>query len=81
VRVKGLAPRFAAAVTSRVPLVGPIFGWIVALASARVREREARAFEEQASQRLDALSRFVARSNAQVAARVEALRSMTQSRD
>jgi hypothetical protein len=61
--------------------VGPIFGWIVALASARVREREARAFEEQASQRLDALSRFVARSNAQVAARVEALRSMTQSRD
>jgi O-antigen chain-terminating methyltransferase len=81
VRVVGLAPRFAVALVRRVPLAGALLGWLVALATAGVREREARAFEERTSQRVDALAKFVVKSNVQVAGRVEALHSVMQSRD
>jgi len=81
VRVAGLAPRFAVALARRIPVAGAVIGWLVALASAGVRAREARAFEERMSQRADALAKFVVKSNVQVAGRVEALHSVMQSRD
>jgi hypothetical protein len=81
VHVVGLRFRFVLALMRRLPLVGPIFGWLVALATAGARAREARAFEEHASRRLDAIAHFIVQSNSQIAARIEALRSVMESRD
>ena len=81
VRVAGLTPRFALALARRVPIAGRLFGWLVALASVQARQREARAFEERTARRIEAIGRYAAQSNAQIATRIEALRSVLESRD
>lgn len=81
VPVAGLAPRFAAAMAKRVPLVGPVIAWLLALVTLHLRERDARAFEEQVNTRLNAIGEYVGQSSAHVAMRLEALRSVMESRD
>lgn len=80
-RVAGLLPRFAVAAAKRVPLAGVFVAWLEAIAFAHVREREHKAFEQRAQARIDAIAEYVGHSGAQVAMRIEALRSVLESRD
>jgi hypothetical protein len=81
VRVPGLAPRFAVAMASRVPLLGRLAEWGLALLTMGARARHARALEHHFNQRLDALARYTAQSSAQVALRIESLRSVMTAKD
>ena len=81
VPVAGLWPRFAAAALTRIPVVGAIAEWLIAFATLGSRARHARALEHHLRARLDAMGRYVGQSGAQVAMRVEALRSVLESRD
>jgi hypothetical protein len=81
VPVAGLFVRFAVAAASRLPVLGTILEWLVAAATLHSRARHARALEHHFQARLDAMGRYVGQSGAQVATRVEALRSVLASRD
>lgn len=81
VRVAGLMPRFLVAMSQRVPVAGSIVAWLVTLATLQRRARKARAFEEQVHARLDAIAQYAERSSSQVAMRIDALRSVMESRD
>lgn len=81
VRVAGLWPRFAVAAGRRVPVAGALFAWLVALLMLGRREREARAFGQKLHARLDSVLEYVAKSQAQVTMRIEALRSVLEARD
>jgi hypothetical protein len=80
-RVAGLMPRFVASLLRRLPVAGAVVAGLMAPFTARTRAREARAFEEGTHRRLDAIARFMTQSNTQIAARIEALRSVMESRD
>jgi len=79
--VLGLFPRFAAAAAQRVPVVGIFVGWLVALLTVNSRIRHARALEEHLRTQLDAVGEHIDRSSAVVAMRIEALRTVLESRD
>jgi hypothetical protein len=81
VPVAGLFPRFAAAAAQRVPVLGIFAGWAVALLTVNGRMRHARALEEHLRSQLDAVGEHVERSSAVVAMRIEALRTVLESRD
>ena len=81
VPVAGLFPRFAAAAAGRLPLVGSIVQWLVAALTLGSRARHARAFEHHVNLRLDAIGRYAAQAGVQVSRRLEALRSVLESRD
>ena len=81
VPVAGLLPRFAFAAAARVPVAGFIVEWLLAFATMGSRARHARALEHHLRARLDAMGRYVGQSSAQVSMRLEALRSVLESRD
>ena len=81
VPVAGLLPRFVVAAASRVPVVGAVVEWLLAVVTLHSRARHARALEHHLHARLDAMGRYVGQSGAQVAMRLEALRSVLESRD
>ena len=81
VRVGGLLPPFLVAAGKRVPVAGSLLGWVVALATLNRRQRDAQAFEHRVNARLDALAEYVARSGTNVAMRIDALRTVMESRD
>lgn len=81
VPVPGLLPRFAAAAAQRVPAVGILVGWLVALLTVNSRIRHARALEEHLRARLEEVDEHIDRSNAVVAMRIEALRTVLEPRD
>lgn len=79
--VAGLLPRVAIATLEKVPVAGWILAWVIAVVALPVRQRERHAFEQQVHARLDAMADYVAQSGAQVAMRVDTLRSVLQYRD
>jgi len=79
--VLGLFPRFAAAAAQRVPVAGIFAGWFIALLTVNGRMRHARALEEHLRAQLDAVGEHIDRSGAVVAMRIEALRTVLESRD
>jgi hypothetical protein len=81
VRVQGLSIRFAVAAASRIAVVGMLVEWAWALATAHWRAREQRAFQNEVHARLDAIARYSAASNSQIAMRIESLRSVLEHRD
>lgn len=81
VRVAGLLPRFAVAAAKRVPVAGVLVAWVAAIATVHVRSREARGFEQRMHARVDALAEYVGQTGTHVAMRIEALRSVLESRD
>ena len=81
VRVPGLLPRFAVAAAQRVPVVGALVGWGVALLTLHSQQRHLRALEHHMRLRVDAIGQYVARSNAQIATRLEALRNVLERDD
>jgi hypothetical protein len=80
-RVRGLMPRFAIALSRRVPVAGALVAWIVAIATVHRRQREAMAFEQQVQARLDAIAEYVGQSGNHVAMKIDALRAVMESRD
>lgn len=81
VAVEGLLPRYLVAAAKKVPVAGAAFSWLEGLATLHRRQRHARAFEQAVISQLDALAAYTARSGEAVAMRVEALRSVLESRD
>lgn len=81
VPLPGLLPRFLAAAAGRVPVAGTFVGCLLALATANSRMRHARAFEEYVRGQLDGIGAHVGRSGAEVAMRIEALRTVLEARD
>jgi len=79
--VPGLLPRFVVAAAERVPVAGFFVRWGMALLTLGSQRRHARAFEHYVRLRLDAIGRYVAQSNSQVATRLEALRTVLETRD
>lgn len=80
-RVPGLFPRFAVAASRRVPVLGWLIAWVVALLTLPSQQRHARALEHHLRTRMDALGQYVAQSGAQIAMRIEALRNVMEARD
>jgi hypothetical protein len=80
-RVRGLAPRFALAMVEGMRVVGPVVGWVAALFTLHAQRRRLRVLENRLEARLQAVSEYVSRSNAQVGIRIEALRSVMEARD
>lgn len=62
--VAGLAPRAAAAAAARLPLVGPVAAWVLALASASRTARALRALEARHAVDLERLAEALARGRA-----------------
>lgn len=81
VRVQGLLWRFLIAAGQRVPVAGALFAWLVAVVSLSARARAARAAEQRLHARLDAVAEHLERSSAQIAMRLEALRTVLEPRD
>jgi hypothetical protein len=79
--VRGLAPRFALAMVEGMRVVGPVVGWVAALFTLHAQRRRLRVLENRLEARLQAVSEYVSRSNAQVGIRIEALRSVMEARD
>ena len=79
--VVGLTPRFAAAAAQRLPVIGTLAGWLVALLTVKSRMRHARALEEHLRAQLDSVGEHIDHSSAVVAMRIEALRTVLEARD
>jgi len=59
--VAGLAPRAAAAAVARLPLAGPVAGWVLAVATASRTARALRALEARHAIDLERLAEALAR--------------------
>jgi hypothetical protein len=81
VEVVGLRLRYFLAAAKKVPVIGTLFAWAMALATVHRQQRNQRAFEQQMASRLDALGVYTMQSSEQVAMRIDALRAVLESRD
>jgi hypothetical protein len=77
-RVPGLFPRFAVMMAQRIPLLGGLLAWALALLTLPSQLRQARAFEHYARIRMDTIGAFVAQSGSQIALRLESLRDVLE---
>lgn len=81
VPVAGLRVRYLVAAAKKAPVAGPVIAWLLALAGLHREARNTRAFQQHVFWRLDALSDYSVRSGERVAMKVDALRSILESRD
>ena len=81
VSVPGLLPHFLIAASRRVPVLGTVAAWGFAFLTLHLQARHMRALEHYMRLRLDAIGSYVGKSNAQVALRLEGLRTVLEARD
>jgi hypothetical protein len=81
VPVAGLRVRYLVAAAKKAPVAGPVVAWLLALAGLHREARNARAFQQHVFSRLDAIADYSVRSGERVAMKVDALRSVLESRD